>query len=188
MSKVTARRVLKKLGFVLELNEHQAGWVEEILTMGSSEQREDQSRLTPAELDVVRNLSSWYSYEYHGAEDNPVFLAVNLNAGRSLVISERKLNGGDLSPDLSSDSLALSSEDSTVSETVQPGPSETTDPRAVKWSLIPYDWEKEAQILRDALSLFLSQRSIRELSQLRGFTPQQRRRVLERFLDRVPPL
>ena len=99
MSVQTARRVTKKLGYVLELTPSQMEKVVVQLTRGQDdmffERIDDRCEgFTPAELGVIRNLMSWYAYEYNGTGENPAFVACNLNAGRSLVISEgRKTRG-----------------------------------------------------------------------------------------------
>jgi len=47
---------------------------------------------TPAELAVINDLIVWYaSEEVHGWDKFPAFVYVNLNMGRSLVITERSV-------------------------------------------------------------------------------------------------
>lgn len=88
MSKITASRVAKKLAFVMEFSPSQQSYCELILTDGLTDAR--MAAFTGAEVDVLYRLVCWYSYEYQGLNDVPVFLVCNLNAGRSLVISEKK--------------------------------------------------------------------------------------------------
>lgn len=102
MSVQTARRIVKKLAFVLELTPIQSERVVVQLTRGQDLEFyasiDDRCEgFTPAELSIVRNLLCWYSFEYTGSGENPAFVVCNLNEGRSLVISENRKTRGDRS-------------------------------------------------------------------------------------------
>lgn len=106
MSKTTASRIAAKLAIVMQFSPIQVERVITMLTRGMTDDFGDdrQSGFTPAELTVVRNLSAWYSFEYHcfeydesrdrilrdtGHKGAPCFIAIDLNRGYSLVITDR---------------------------------------------------------------------------------------------------
>lgn len=93
MSKQQAGRVVKKLGSVLELTEVQMQKAVVILTCGATDELDNRlDGFTPAEVQVMENLISWYACE-STPEKAPCFIALNLNRGYSLVIAEGRDRG-----------------------------------------------------------------------------------------------
>ena len=143
MSTQTARRIVKKLAYVLELTPILSERVVVQLTRGqdcefSAPIDSRCEGFTPAQLEVVRNLSCWFSYEYTGSGENPAFVVCNLNEGRSLVISESRKTRGDRSTSSYLENGADTGRPAKVVYANIPEREDPIDPSRVEWSLVPY--------------------------------------------------